>query len=55
MSDEENKSVNFFFSHYDESYNLAEYINSINLGLNKEETLNLDLVMVLKKLKELGD
>ena len=41
MSDEQNKSVNFFFSHYNEGKNLADLMRTTVEGLNPKELLNI--------------
>jgi hypothetical protein len=55
MNTEENNSVNFFFSHYNEGHNLAELMRGTVEGLNSNELLNVGLVTVLKKMRDLGD
>jgi hypothetical protein len=41
MSNEDNKSVNFFFSHYNEGQNLADLMRKTVEGLNAQELLNI--------------
>ena len=55
MNTEENDSVNFFFSHYNEGRNLGELIRETIDGLNAQELMNIGLVTVLKKMRDLGD
>ena len=55
MSSEDNNSVNFFFSHYNEGTEMANFMKTIIEGLDANEVLNITLVSVLKKMRDLSN
>lgn len=55
MGKDDNKSVNFFFSHYNEGKNMTDLLNETIAGLNGTESLNTVLCTVLRKMRELGN
>jgi hypothetical protein len=55
MSVEGNNSVSFFFSHYNQGKDIAGLMKRIVQDLNSTEQVDLGLVTVLKKMRDLGD
>ena len=54
MSSEDNNSVNFYFSHYNEGTDMVNFMKTIIEGLDANEVLNITLVSVLKKMRSLS-
>ena len=55
MSDDYNNSVNFYFSHYNEGTDMVNFMKTIIDGLDANEILNITLVAVLKKMRDLSN